>query len=754
MSFPSASSHHAQNNAVDESAQSQNQVGTSSFICSCKETFSSKRKCIEHFRDNYRIGGHIMTCSCTGEHLLNMTEIKNHCHKESLGSFNSTPSSSDDALNSNFVAGFIRDLQGTYNTNEKTCLFVIKRLGDFLNANNVNAEFLKKFSSQRKIENKLVSDGVYIKPKQGHSEVCGNYSYIPSKELFQFLLLHPQTSQWFVTPYKSNAVNGYEDFCDGQRYEGVSHSLKEKMKRNFFHIVLYADFIELSNPLGSKAGNKGKVCLFLVTFMNFPPWYRSKTKYLFFVACGSKDISLNNVAKEIVLGDFLSFLTQLHNGITLKLPNNKEDVFYGTVRTVVGDLQMLYDIHGLKLSFGPKGSSGCFVCKTPNNKFNLIHDPNVYPFKDNSYFSNAMTDILLAEDEKAKELVMKNLGVRERSLLDNIDGFSIVLDTMIDIMHVKFEGLCPKMFHYVFQQFYHKLKWVSSIQILSDAFVNFNYHPTIQKSDLPKLKNFPKNKPKCHSAMMMNMVLHMPIILSEFVQDENEPVVQLYLLFVRIIQFSLSPFIRESDLSSFEEALANFQKIANSLMEPQLYLKFHLLNHLTRQIRNWGPLVRHWGMRFESKNSTAKQRLSKNFKNVPLSTAKTYSFKMSSDFYDEKCSPLITMESQTFEINQIIVKAVVRGVSYESGTFINIGQQEKAVIVEITNILKSNEAIKFECDLFSGKYCTILNAFEVPYTSAGKSKPVIVDPLSLKSPFPLWNYEINGKQMIIGKCVF
>jgi hypothetical protein len=718
------------------------------FTCSlCCQNFVSKRKCIEHLKESYGVTGHIITCSCSVDILCDASDVKKHRH---AAASNSIPnSSSSDTFNSNLVASLILQLQGVHNANEKTCLFVVEKVTGLLNVNGICTELLKDFSSERKIENKLSAAGVYIKPRQGFSELCGNYSYMPCKELFQFLVLHPDTSKWFLKPYKSDEFGGYEDFCHGARYEASSHALKEKMNMNFFHIILYADFVELANPLGSKAGSKGKVCIFQITFMNFPPWLRSKTKYLFFLACGSKDIALCNASKEIVLADFLSFLLDLENGFTLKLPSDKELVFYGALRVVVGDLQMLYDLHGLKLAFGSTGSSGCFACKTPNNEFNIVHDEKIHPFKKDTYFSDSVTQILLAQDRNTQDLLMKSLGVRERSLFDSIRGFSIVMDTLIDIMHVYFEGICAKVFHFVIQQFYHILKWVSSMQIICEAFVNFKYHPTIKKSDLPKAKNLKNSKTKCHSAMMMHMIVHLPLILSEFVKDEEEPVVKLYNIFVKIIQFSLSPVISETDLTHFEKSVKEFLEIAKSLMEPQVYLKIHLLNHLPRQIRNWGPLVRHWAMRFESKNSIPKQRISKNFKNIPLRTAKTYSYSMSAQFFDDNCCPVTSRESSIDSDANI---AIIRGISYTCGSYINICERHlsKPIIAKILTIVTQNEEITLECQIFRHKYCRIQNAYEL---SSGGSKKSYVNPKELKNPFTLWDYTVNGKVVIIGKCL-
>jgi hypothetical protein len=525
--------------------------------------------------------GHFIKCCCSDTaSLFNISDVKNHTHKLHKNTHSpiidpaSSESNDQAKFNESFVAALIRDLQGVYNANEKMCQFIVEKVSLLLEANHINTDLLKNLSSQEKLEKKWISEGVYIKPKQGHSEVCGNYSYIPSKVLFQFLVQHPETSPWILKPFNTTEVtDSYEDFCHGDCFKASDHPLREKMGENFFHIILYADFIELTNPLGSKAGNKGKVCIFQITLMNFPPWYRSRTKFLFFLACGSKDIALDNSAKEIVLGDFISFLNDLQNGVKLMLPNNKESTFYGSVRVVVGDLQMMYDLHGLKLNFGATGKSGCFICTTPNNKFSDIYNEDVYPYKEDLYFNDASTQILLAHDEKKKDFLQKTLGVRERSFFDNMNGFSITKDTMIDIMHVEFEGICPRMFIYVFQQFYHELKWVPSMQVLSEAFANFKYHPSIQKSDLPKLKNFPKNRPKTHSAMMMNMVLHMPIILEEFIQNEDAPVVKLINLFVRIIQFSLSPIISKIELLDFEQTVKDFLQTANDIMGPQLYVK-------------------------------------------------------------------------------------------------------------------------------------------------------------------------------------
>jgi hypothetical protein len=128
---------------------------------------------------------------------------------------------------------------------------------------------------------------------------------------------------------------------------------------------------------------------------------------------------------------------------------------------------------------------------------------------------------------------------------------------------------------------------------------------------------------------------------------------------------------------------------------------------------------------------------------------------MSNEYYNEICSPRIDEEIIIpLHKNNEIEYVIIRGITYKCGAFINIRfQQKEQVIGKILKIIKGISGMKFECQILRVTYSKTLNGYQL-ISDGGRQRIQTVDPMHLKSPFPIWDYKRNDDIIILGKCLF
>ena len=105
------------------------------------------------------------------------------------------------------------------------------------------------------------------------------------------------------------------------------------------------------------------------------------------------------------------------------------------------------------------------------------------------------------------------------------------------------------------------------------------------------------------------LVRNMPLIFDDLVPRDSEYCLQ-------IIDIVFSPFLTEGLTVYLKHLVAEHHRLFKSVFpEKALLPKHHFLIHYPRCIRNLGPVLHMWSMRYESKHSFFKQQ-KKSFKNI------------------------------------------------------------------------------------------------------------------------------------------
>lgn len=114
----------------------------------------------------------------------------------------------------------------------------------------------------------------------------------------------------------------FYDFTDGDIFK--SHPLFLKVP-TALQLILYADEIELCNPLGSHA-NKNKLLLIYYTLGNINPKYRSRLAAIRLLAMvKSKDLSHCSIDK--ILERINRDLIELYNGVRVDTSNGERTIY-------------------------------------------------------------------------------------------------------------------------------------------------------------------------------------------------------------------------------------------------------------------------------------------------------------------------------------------------------------------------------------------------------------------------------------------
>ena len=209
-----------------------------------------------------------------------------------------------------------------------------------------------------------------------------------------------------------------------------------------------------------------------------------------------------------------------------------------------------------------------------------------------------------------------------------------------------------------------------------------------------------------------------PLLLYQFIQDKGNPVCIMLLKLKEIVEIVCAPTITESDVAYLIVCVEDYL-FERKLQFPDTPLKpkHHYLYHYPELILAFGPLVRLWTLRFESKHTYFKKcaRKLQNFRNLAKTLATRHQilqayYSSGSHFIKsiewDSAIPFdktlygddvqVAVSGFTFsETTQISMKVHYRNTEYKKGMFLIIGRSEPEghlVFGEIVAALIANEA--------------------------------------------------------------
>lgn len=470
------------------------------------------------------------------------------------------------------------------------------------------------------------------------------------------------------------------DYDNGKVYK--SHAIPEENKM-YLDILLYQDEAEISNPLGSAKG-KHKITGTYFTLGNIPPQYRSRLESIFLISlCKSKYIKM--FGKDACLEKLVSELTVLENtGISID-----EITIFPKLIYCLGDNLGSNAIGGFTTNFSILKSHFCRYCEITLSEFKqnplkaskmrTINEYNRIITKVEKIDKKNLKAHQVDLKKKQQQLLSANVpansnkksktiaapkkviikGIKTRSPLNKLSNFHVCsLGLPPCIAHDLLEGVVNYDLCLILKNIISKKKWLT-LDYLNEKLSTFKFgegrnicRPVPIKDRFKSLGG--------SASQNWALLRFLSLIISNKIKDPNDEAWILYLLLKEITEICFSPKISMRQLKILKEKIDEYiERRSSYFHKVPLRPKHHFLVHYPDLFVQFGPLVKLWTLRFESKHSYFKNiaRMCKNFRNITKTLAvkhqKLFSYTLGGNFLETK-----TYWTQSQNLNLSIYKDV------------------------------------------------------------------------------------------------
>ncbi|XP_030579955.1 uncharacterized protein LOC115785156 isoform X1 [Archocentrus centrarchus] len=497
---------------------------------------------------------------------------------------------------------------------------VLAELENFQDPFSMMASTYIQDSTIQRLFNPVIPEEVVMSQKvcrvnKGQSRVIAiknrSFYYIPLIRSLEQLLSNSRIFAMINTAPQSCHKDGFlYDIIDGSIYK--SHPLFSK-EPSALQIILYADEIEICNPLGSHA-SVNKLFMFYYTLGNIDPKFRSKLAAIRLLAIAKAD-DIDKCGVDFVLQRINEDLKLLYNGVKIQTQRGSMDLF-GAVVSVCGDTLAQHELAGFKEGVG-FAYSKCRHCECTFDEMQINFNELSFTKRTMKKHIKQCCEIEKACTDFLKSSLKTTYGINRRSKLIDFPAFDLIQQTPQDIMHIILEGVAPMEIKCVLKHLV--LSGQMELDVFNSAMQSFPLSP-IDIRDKPCPISVTTlasndNKLKQSSGQMLILLKIMPFLLNSIEKNEY---VQFVLDLIKIVQILFAPILSVQSVfrlkNMIEQHLKQFKKL---FPENNIIPKQHYLLHLPAQILHLGPVIRHMCMRFESKHCFFKQWASKlNFRNV------------------------------------------------------------------------------------------------------------------------------------------
>ena len=551
----------------------------------------------------------------------------------------------------------------------------------------------KEFYLGTKLVDEDVGNGVQLVPMSMHG------IYFPLSQTLKFFL---QIPGMFVKIMK------YIGEIDRQKniISNIMQSdlyIKKYAKRLHDNIVLpliiFHDDLETRSAMGAHAG----VNKFGATYVSLACLPPNMASHLDCILCHSlvysDDKKYTKNAK--VFSKLIEEANFLRNtGIFINIENTIKNIKFDEI-LIVGDNLGANGISGFVESF--QANYYCRICKVSSEEAKTLMKEKENLLRTRSNYES---------DLEKKDL--SKTGIKEECAFHQIEDFHITENQSVDMMHDFLEGVCTYDLHAIITEFIFIKKYFT-LEILNARIRSFNYGSNTNKPPEILLNRLKGNLTlKMSAAEMLCFVRYFGLIIGDLIPELDEHW-KLFKYLRQILDILLSPRIVKSHIKCLENLIEKHHQLYVQLFG-FLKPKYHFLIHYPRILKQNGPCVLFWSMRFESFHRKIKAIVqatasSKNLlKTIAIkqglmmcelfnTTAIEDDIKLSSrdDSNCEAKTYFDTFTNNAEYYNQIEIWNIL----YKVGSFIivNIEESEKQ-FGEIIKIIKVNNDIYFHINIF------------------------------------------------------
>nr|XP_054599134.1 uncharacterized protein LOC107389155 isoform X1 [Nothobranchius furzeri]XP_054599135.1 uncharacterized protein LOC107389155 isoform X1 [Nothobranchius furzeri] len=454
------------------------------------------------------------------------------------------------------------------------------------------------------------------------------------------------------TLHKDSGEGIYKSFFDGAIFKEKVLSNEESIS-----LILYIDDFEICNPLGTSK-RKHKICGLYWTLGNLLPGCNSALSSIYLAALiKSNDLKSYSYAKvlEPLIRDLL-FLEQ--SGLYVpKLGKTLK----GTLQCVVADNLAAHGIAGFVENF--TGDYICRFCTAKSSQYQTTEvNRGTFTLRDKNIHSDHLKSLEGTE-------ISSCYGVKSNCVLSELLYFDLTKGFPPDLAHDVFEGIVPFEIALCLGVFIKK-KYVTLVA-LNEAISSFNFKWSDKTNrPHPVAQSFASKKTVGGNAHEnWSLLRFLPLLLGQSVPCE-EPAWQVLLDLKDIVEIIVCPVQTEESVAYLDFKISEHRvKFQEVFTDCELKPKHHFLEHYPHLIRQYGPLVALWTMRFESKHSFFK-RVARNvrcFKNVLLTLAEKHQLQMAHHLQSCKVlKPSLEVSTVTNVQTDILNKDIVSALKQKS----------------------------------------------------------------------------------------
>lgn len=431
------------------------------------------------------------------------------------------------------------------------------------------------------------------------------YHYVSILESLAAFVQHPSVKRQLLNPILPNEANVLCDYIDGSIFKTTPFFQDSKNLK----IFLYQDSFETVNPLGS-AKKTHKILAVYYTIGNIYPYFRSKIDPMQLVLlCKQTDFEL--FGHEKVFRPLVRDLKKLEKGIA------GPEILRGSVFAIIGDNLGSHCIGGFMENF----SSSHYHCR-----YCFIHKNNM--FADNMFYT---IQEIRTKDKHIEilEYIDQNelgdfKGVKFNSIFNELQYYNVCKPGLPPcIGHDLFEGIVA----YDLQLFIIRFAQETCLTLnqINNKMSKFSFG-IVENKDKPAAVSIKHKKLGGHAIQNWNCLRFFPVVFFDYMTPETT-CKKLIVLLYKVTELICAPKISVNQVHYMQELIIEYlEKRSDAFPDISLRAKHHFILHYPALTLKFGPLIRMWTMRFESKHSYLKKSAQRcqNFLNITRSLSEKH----------------------------------------------------------------------------------------------------------------------------------
>lgn len=544
----------------------------------------------------------------------------------------------DDIVN-NF-AKFMLNLKSEHLVSNSALDYIANNLGNIFSEVMGDSEhcvksILKQFNSQEKRLQFYKRHFRLVEPETifiSHSETsvvrinCHGESILKRKSnTFQYISLRSTLSILFGNADFRKKFYGEVENCNGfmESHRDTNNFKSSDFFKRFpfaIRFQLFFDETEVTNPLGSKT-KKHELGMFCYRIENLPPVENSRLVNIHpLVVSHSKDLKSSDF-KFIADKIFTEMsLLESDEGMLLDVPDMPGFRVHGTISSICGDTKGMHELFGFS---GPSSNKFCRLCLIHRDEIRKISRNSDLRMRTRENYEEHVQQANLTNGESIPSTGVKFSCQFNRSI--HLSGDNQILDCMHDFL----EGVVSFIVMLVLRHFATNDKYKLSAKELNRRLKKFAYSyydlknkPSPRFTD-PLLRQEKNYNTKQRASQNWCLISILPLLLGDLI-DIDDPYFELILILNRIMNIVFSPTIALEHTIVLEEHIRQMFLLFNQLFPSVNPInKFHHMVHYPAIIRENGPPMRYWCMRYEAYHNICKRvaHVNCNFKNIAKSVA-------------------------------------------------------------------------------------------------------------------------------------